>query len=64
MEVLSVVLIIINLLLLVFVWLQLKDRTEKPMQEGLSRITQELSRYLIDYQDRQKQYQSEEFNQL
>lgn len=64
MEVLSVVLIIINLLLLVFVWLQLKDRTEKPMQEGLSRITQELSHYLIDYQDRQKQYQSEEFNQL
>jgi len=53
-----------NLLLLVFVWLQLKDRAEKPLAQGLSNITQELSRYLVDYQDRQKQYQSQEFQNL
>ncbi len=64
MEILTIVLVVINLLLLVFVWFQLKERGDKPILEGVNKITQELSRYLVDYQDRQKQYHSQEFQNL
>lgn len=63
METITVVLIAINLLLLVFVimvWMQLKQRSDGPLKEGLHQMTQ----YLVDYQDRQKQYQSQEFQSL
>lgn len=63
MENISVILIATNFFLLIFMftaWMQFKNRSDGPFKEELNKITQ----YLADYQDRQKQYQSQEFQNL